>query len=92
MSLLRKRPTTRESRTCPSDPAGLPEPRVHRPVGGDRFRSAPLLDWNIALRSAGESAAGLDLVEIECGATPDQLLLARGHLRVATLRTLGLAR
>jgi hypothetical protein len=48
--------------------------------------------WNIALGSAGECAAALDLVDIEHGATPDQLVLARSHLRVATLRTLGLAR
>ena len=57
-----------------------------------RSRDVKRRFWNIALGSAGECAAALDLVDIESGATPDQIALARCHLRVATLRTLGLAR
>ena len=57
-----------------------------------RSRDVKRRHWDIALGSAGECAAALDLVDIERGAAPDQLVLARSHLRAATLRTLGLAR
>ena len=57
-----------------------------------RSRDVKRRHWNIALGSAGESAAALDLVEIEQAAAAVQIARARDHLRVATLRTLGLAR
>ena len=48
--------------------------------------------WDIALGSAGESAAALDLIEIEHAATSEQIARAREHFRVTTLRLLGLLR
>lgn len=57
-----------------------------------RSRDVKLRHFHIALGSAGECAAALDLVDIEGGAAGDQLRLARGHLRVTTLQTLGLVR
>jgi four helix bundle protein len=57
-----------------------------------RSRDVKRRHWDIALGSAGECAAALDLVEVECGARPELLTRARGHLRVATLLTLGLVR
>ena len=57
-----------------------------------RSRDVKRRHWNIALGSAGECAAALDLVGIENGAAPELLAKARGHLKVTTLLTLGLAR
>ena len=57
-----------------------------------RSRDVKLRHFNIALGSAGECAAALDLVAIEGGAAPEQIVLARSHLRLTTLQTLGLTR
>jgi len=57
-----------------------------------RSRDVKRRHWNIALGSAGESAAAIDLVEIEAAASPEHITRARDRLRAATLRTLGLAR
>lgn len=57
-----------------------------------RSRDVKRRHWDIALGSAGECAAAIDLVEVENGARPELLMRARGHLRVATLLTLGLVR
>lgn len=57
-----------------------------------RSRDVKRRHWDIALGSAGECAAALDLVEIESGARPELIAEARGHLRLATLLMLGLLR
>lgn len=48
--------------------------------------------WNIALGSAGECAAALDIVEVDNAAPRADLVRARERLRLATLLTLGLTR
>jgi len=55
-----------------------------------RSRDVKRRHWDIALGSEGECAAALDLLEIEQAAASEQLAMAREHLRVTTLRTLGL--
>jgi four helix bundle protein len=57
-----------------------------------RSRDVKRRHFDIALGSAGESAAALDLLDIECAASPEQLGAAGDHLRLTTLRTLGLTR
>lgn len=57
-----------------------------------RSRDVKRRHWNIALGSAGECAAALDLVDIENGTTPALLARAREHLKLTTVLTLGLAR
>ena len=57
-----------------------------------RSRDVKRRHYDIALGSAGECSAALDLLEIEAAASADQLSGARDHLRVATLRMLGLVR
>jgi four helix bundle protein len=57
-----------------------------------RFRDVKRRHFAIALGSAAECAAALDLLEIEQAADPAHLETARAALSGATLRTLGLTR
>jgi four helix bundle protein len=57
-----------------------------------RSRDVKRRHWDIAAGSEGESAAALDLLEIEGAASADVLARARDRLRIATLCTLGLMR
>ena len=57
-----------------------------------RFRDVRRRHWDIAIASAAECGAALDLVEIECGTKGDAVKLAREHLHRTTRLTLGLIR
>ena len=57
-----------------------------------RSRDVKRRHWDIAAGSESESAAALDLLEIENAAPEDVLARARERLRVATLCTIGLMR
>ena len=59
---------------------------------GQRSAAVKRRHFEIALGSASECAAALDLVEIEAAASGETLALARRRLKLTTMLTIGLAR
>lgn len=57
-----------------------------------RSRDVKRRHWEIALGSAGECAAALDIVGVDGAASPADLARARERLRLATVLMLGLVR